>query len=438
MHGNKFHTNFISLLFILIFPNLPFSTSEIRTVQISSDDRAFILLQDFGFKSPGFISLSVSSFSINDPNSSATPTRLSFMGFFYGPSPARPALILALLKGSCILGSPFVFPILKLGEKPVGLKKTVPVTIPDLYYIFFVNCAKNSSVSMTVDLESYNLGEGRRDYSDEHLADLPRGVFVFSLVFFVFVLAWSHACVVYKRFLNRIHILMAFLLFSRFLELVCYANSLYSIRQTGSARFWNFLWLGFYFSRSVLFALVVVLIGSGWSIYRPVLQDFHKHVVSTAVSLQISSSVCFVLMRAFGPSSGSYKNWAVSYYTLDFLCCVAMVLPVFSEGSDRSGVGPAGSKTEGKEAKALVHERVFGKFGLALYGYVGSTRLGIFAMRCFGGHGIWYATIVLEMTVGLAFYLVVYCMFWPNEKSYDYVAPDSKEGEISVAILPGV
>ncbi|CAA0833135.1 Lung seven transmembrane receptor family protein [Striga hermonthica] len=192
MHG-KFHTHFISLLFILIFPNLPISISEIRTIRISSDDRAFILLQDFGFKSPGVISLSVSSFSIDDPNSSSTPTRLSFMGFFYGPSPARSSLILALIRGSCILGSPFVFPILKLDEKPIGLKKTVPVTIPDLYYIFFVNCAKNSSVSMTVDLEAYNLGEGRRDYSNEHLADLPRGVFVFSIVFFIFVLAWSYA-----------------------------------------------------------------------------------------------------------------------------------------------------------------------------------------------------------------------------------------------------
>ncbi|CAA0833134.1 Unknown protein [Striga hermonthica] len=186
----------------------------------------------------------------------------------------------------------------------------------------------------------------------------------------------------------------------------------------------------------MLFAFVVVLIGSGWSIYRPVLQDFHKRIVSIAVSLQISSSVCFVLMRGVGPSSGSYKNWVVTYYVLDFLCCVAMVLPVLGgDSAEKHVVGPGRSKTEGKEAKALMHERVFGNFELALYGYVGSTRIGIFVMRCFGGHGIWYATIVLEMTVELAFYLVVYYMFWPNER-YDYVAPDSRDDEISVAILP--
>ncbi|KAL3636409.1 hypothetical protein CASFOL_020956 [Castilleja foliolosa] len=409
---------FLILFIILIFSKT--SKSEIQTIKISSDDRAFILLQDFGFNDPGRVSISISSISIatNVNKSLITPTKLSFMGFFYGPSPARRAIKLALLENTCILGSPFVFPIFTFDEHVVssktGFKKSIPVTIPDLYHIFFVNCAKNSSVSMMVNLETNNVDpkNGLPDYLDEHFANLPMTLFVFSLIYSVFLLAWTFSCIQNKHFLNRVHILMTILLFLKFFELICHANAQHSIRVKGSSEIWNILWLGFYFARTVLFVFVIMLIRAGWSIFR----NAQRYVIFTTIGLQITASVCFTLIIGFGPSSRRYKEWIITYYGMDFLCCVSMALPV-SKFVEHLGDK---EKVEGKEGKRLVQKGFFGNFTVAIYVYVGLTRFVIFVMRTVTNYNFWVLTIVMEMTIELVFYVVVYMMFWPNERC-DYV-----------------
>ncbi|GFP97512.1 GDSL esterase/lipase at3g26430 [Phtheirospermum japonicum] len=428
MH-EKLHVHIFSILLLLCT-----AESEIQSIRISSDDRPIILFQDFGFDDPGHISISISSISIATTanKSLITPTKLSFMGFFYGPSPARQAIKLALLENTCILGSPFIFPIFTFDERVVssktGFRKSVPVTIPDLYHIFFVNCARNSSVSMTVNLETYNVDpeNGLPDYLDEHFANLPTTLFVFSLFYSVFLLAWAYACNQNKHFLNKVHILMTILLFLKFLELICHANAQHSIRVKGSSEIWSILWLGFYFARNMLFVFVIMLIRAGWSIFRPCLQNVHRYVICMAITLQITASVCFILIRGFGPTSKRYKEWVITYYAVDFLCCVLMALPVSKFVEHLGGK----AKVEGKEAKRMVHKRVFGNFALALYVYVGLTRFVIFVMRTVTSYNFWFLTIVLEMAIELVFYVGVYLMFWPNER-YDYVAPENRDEELA-------
>ncbi|KAI3452665.1 hypothetical protein Pfo_009329 [Paulownia fortunei] len=436
MHENIHHHVFY-FFFLLLFFNFHSAKSEIQTIRISSDARPFILFEDFGFNNPGYISVSISSISITTTKSIINPTKLSLMGCFYGPTPARQAMKLALLKDICIIGNPFIFPIFTFNERTIlsqtYYNKTIPVTIPDLYYIFFVNCAKNSSVSMTVNLETYNVKpDGDPDYIDEHFTNLPTTLFIFSLLFFVFLLTWSYACHKNKHFLHKIHILMALLLLLRFLELICYANSQHSIRRTGSSHGWNILWLTIYFARNMLFINVIMLIRAGWSLFRPCLQELQKYTMSMAISLQVLASICFILIHGVGPSDKHYRYWIVTYYAVDFLCCVTMMLPV-RKSIDDLGVN---SKIEGKEARRLVHKRVYGNFALALYVYVGFTRLGMFVLRSITSFKFWCLTIAFELTIELLFYMVVYLMFWPNER-YDYVVPEGREEEPSSGTLPG-
>ncbi|KAL3644488.1 hypothetical protein CASFOL_009668 [Castilleja foliolosa] len=435
MH-EELRVHIFSIIFFLlvIFSHLRTAESEIQSIRISSDERPIILLQDFGFDDPGHISISISSVSIitTANKSLITPTKLSFMGFFYGPSPARQAIKLALLENTCILGSPFIFPIFTFDKHVVsskpGFKKSILVTIPDLYHIFFVNCARNSSISMKIDLETYNIDQknGLPDYLDEHFANLPTTLFVFSLLYSIFLFVWTYACNQNKHFLNKVHILMTVLLFLKLLELICHANAQHSIRLKGSSEIWNILWLGFYFARNMLFVFVVMLIRAGWSIFRPCLQNIDRYMICMAMALQITSSVCFILIRVFGPTSRRYKEWVITYYSVDFLCCILMALPV-SKFVEHVGVK---TKVEGKECKRMVHKRVFGNFAVALYVYVGLTRFVIFVMRAVTSYNFWVLTIVLEMTIELVFYVVVYMMFWPNER-YDYVAPEIRDEELA-------
>ncbi|KAK6116556.1 hypothetical protein DH2020_049662 [Rehmannia glutinosa] len=398
MHENL-HIHVFSLFFIFLFFNIHSVKSEIQTIKISSDNRPFILFEDFGFSNPGYISVSISSISIATEKSITTPTILSLMGCFYGPSPARQAIKRALLKDICVMGNPFVFPIFTFNDQnPVSpqtrFNKTVLVTIPDLYYIFFLNCAKNSSVSMKVNLETYNVGpNGDPDYIDEHFTNLPTTLFIFSLLFFLFLLTWSYTCNKNKHFIHRLHLLMALLLLLKFLELICYANSQRSIKRNRVSPRLERLWLAIYFARNVLFIVVIVLIRAGWSFSRPCLQELQKYTISTAISLQIVASICFILIHGVGPSHRQYRYWTITYYAVDFLCCVTMLLPLSKYVEHLDG----NMKIEGKEGKRMVHKRVFGNFALALCVYFGFTRIGIFVLRSITSHDLWCLTIALEL-----------------------------------------
>lgn len=431
MHENLHHILFVLLLLLLLrFHSVK---SEIQTFKITSDDRPFILLQDFGFNNPGYISMSISSVSVNP--AAVSPTQLSFMGCFYGPTPARQAMELAVLKDMCIIGSPYIFPIFLFNERTIlpesHFNKTVFIAIPDLYYIFLINCAKNSTISMTLNLQTYNLdSNGDRDYIDEHFTNLPTTLFTFSFLFLVFLLTWAHGCYKNKHFVHKIHLLMAMLLFLRALELSCYAYSQQSIRLTGSPHAWNILWLSLYLARNILFIDVIMLIRAGWSLFRPCLQKIEKHAIATTVVLQVIAGACFVLIQSVGPSDRHYKYWTVTYYAFDFLCCAFLMFPVCNS-IDNLGIS---SKTEGKEAKRLVHQRVYENLAIAIYVYLGFTRLGMFVSRAITSYNFWFLSIALEMTMEFIFYVVVYAMFWPNAR-YDYVViDDGEEDHTSIAL----
>lgn len=163
-----------------------------------------------------------------------------------------------------------------------------------------------------------------------------------------------------------------------------------------------------------------MLIRAGWSLFRPNLQKVQKRAVLITVLLQVIASSCFVLINGFGPSDRGYGFWTVTYYAVDFVCCVIMTLP-FSQSIDNLVI--CCSKIEAKEAKKLVYKRAYENFALALYIYVGFTRLGMFLLRTITSYNLWCLSIALELTIELIFYSVVYSMFWPNER-YDYIVLD--------------
>ncbi|KAL1539308.1 protein CANDIDATE G-PROTEIN COUPLED RECEPTOR 7-like [Salvia divinorum] len=410
------------LLILLLLLHLHPTNSEIQTFHLHSDSRPFILFQDFGFTSPGFISISVSSASISS-YPTPTPTLLSSIGCYYAPSPARPALEQALLQHSCITSDPFVFPIFTFNEPPKHFNQTILISIPDLYFIFFLNCAHNSSISMTLNLETYNVKpNGDLDFIDDQFANLPTTLFIFSFLYLSFLLAWSYYCNKNKQFVRKIHEFMALLLFFRVFELLFHACSQHRIRQIGSPYLWKIFWLLTYFIRNVLFINVIMLIRAGWSLFRPNLQNLQIRAIFVTVGLQFVASTCFVLINGLGTSSSGYGLWTVTYYAVDFICCVIMTLPV-SPSIDNVVVS---AKLEEKEEKKWVYKRAYESFALTLYIYVGFTRLGMFLIRAITSYNLWGLSIALELTIELIFYGVVYSMFGPSER-YDYVVLEDRE-----------
>ncbi|XP_051149244.1 protein CANDIDATE G-PROTEIN COUPLED RECEPTOR 7-like [Andrographis paniculata] len=438
MHENLHH-HLLCFLFLFFFNSLAVN-SEIQTIKISSDSRRFIPLQDFGFGNEGFISISVSSVSIISTTTSKpirNPVKLSLIGCFYAPTPARQAMKIALIKDICLIGKPFIFPVFTFDDKIISSKShfrtSVPVAIPDLYYIFFVNCANNASVSATLDLKTYNVQpNGDPDYTDEQFSPLPTILYIYSMFHFGFILTWSHVCYKSKLVVQKIHIMMAVLLLLRFLELLSHASSQHSIKHSGSAHGWDVFWLTMYVLRSILFVVVIMLLGSAWSLFKPSLQELKKYTMAITILLQIVACICFILIRVIGQSNEKYRHWIVAYYATDFLCNIMMMVPV------HTSIYILDVKfMEGKEPRRGVQKMAFENFAAALYVYVGFTRLVLFVFRTITSYKFWCLSIAMELVVELIFYILIYLLFWPNDR-YDYavVLEDRKEEINSAAAFP--
>jgi len=61
-------------------------------------------------------------------------------------------------------------------------------------------------------------------------------------------------------------------------------------RLTGSPEGWNIAYYIFTFLRGVMFYVVIILIGTGWSYLRPYIGDNEKKVLVVVIPLQASCS----------------------------------------------------------------------------------------------------------------------------------------------------
>ncbi|KAM1030249.1 hypothetical protein ACFX13_034879 [Malus domestica] len=167
------------------------SAAEIRTLTISSDNRPMILFEKFGFTHIGHVLVEIQQ---------------------------NPQL--------CVLDSRYIthlFNFKELSPPPqASFNHSYPVSAPNEYSLFFANCVPETTVSMIVWTEVYNLDpDGSRDYLSAGLTNLPSLFSVFFLAYLVFVGFWVYLCYTNKRSVHRIHLLMGGLLLMKALNLIC-------------------------------------------------------------------------------------------------------------------------------------------------------------------------------------------------------------------------
>ncbi|XP_019176469.1 PREDICTED: protein GPR107-like [Ipomoea nil] len=426
----------IVVCLLLIF-HIPLMNGEIQHLDVLSESRNVIMFEDFGFSKGGYISISLSSVFMS--STSTNPVNSSLMGFFYAPSPAFDALEDALFNNSCILGKPFISPIVTFNELSnfsiTSINKTIPITSPDLYYVFFLNCAPQTSISMQVNLETYNLNpKGKKDFIDEHFIVSPAIGFSLSALYFIFLLLWIYACYKNRPFVHRIHIFMMALLLVKSLELFSRDETQCFVRFTGTPHGWDIIWLALTFIRTLLFDIVFVLMGSGWSLLTPCLPDIQKLVLALSVLMQIVVDICFIVMQGMGPLIENYSYWVVTFYAVDFSCSMWIVFPV-SHTIDNLRES---SKTEGKEAITSFQLTLFCSIYICLQAYVYMEKLGIFILRIFLSYKFWWVSVILEQAIEGGVYMLAFYTFRPNEKN-DYFVLEERQGEeelVTVSSMP--
>ncbi|KAI5415697.1 hypothetical protein KIW84_040926 [Lathyrus oleraceus] len=113
-----------------------------------------------------------------------------------------------------------------------SFNRSYPVTSPNKYNLFFANCAPQTSVSMVVRTEIFNLeSDGSKDYLSAGQTQLPSMFFLFFIAYLTFFVFWVYTCYTNKHSIHIIHLLMAVLLLMKVLNLICAAEDKHYVKD---------------------------------------------------------------------------------------------------------------------------------------------------------------------------------------------------------------
>ncbi|KAI4300183.1 hypothetical protein L6164_033589 [Bauhinia variegata] len=429
-------TAFSLLLPILLLSFLSPSTAEIKSLTIDSDTRPMILFEKFGFTHKGFVTISVSSVSVAVRPSAAQPES-SRLGFFLLNEESLLQVLIEIQQNPafCVLDSHYIsrlFTFRDLSPPPLAsFNRSYPVTSPNEYSLFFANCAPETSVSMVVRTEVYNLDrDGSKDFLSAGQTQLPTLFFLFCLCYFAFLGFWVHICYTNKRSVHRIHLLMAGLLLMKALNLICAAEDKHYVKVTGTPHGWDVLFYIFQFIRVVLLFTVIILVGTGWSFLKPFLQEREKKVLMIVIPLQVLANIASVVIGETGPFIKDWVTWNQVFLLVDIICCCAIIFPiVWSIRSLRET-----SKTDGKAARNLAKLTLFRQFYIVVIGYLYFTRIVVFALRTIAAYKYQWVSNAAEEIASLAFYIVMFYMFRPVEKNEYFVLDEEEEEAAELAL----
>ncbi|KAK7245223.1 hypothetical protein RIF29_40058 [Crotalaria pallida] len=425
-----------SFFFFLL--SLSPTTAEIKSLSINSDTRTMILFEKFCFTHTGHVTISVSSVSVTLLSSSASQPQSHRLGFFLLNEESLLQVLIEMQQQNpsfCVLDSHYIhklFTFRDLSPPPTAsFNHSYPVTSPNEYSLFFANCAPETSVSMHVRTEVYNLEpDGSRDYLSAGQTQLPSLYTLFAITYVGFLALWLYICVTNKRSVHRIHLLMAGLLLMKALNLICAAVDKHNVKVTGLPQGWDVLFYIFQFIRVVLLFTVIVLIGTGWSFLKPFLQDREKKVLMIVIPLQVLANLASVVIGETGPFIKDWVTWNQVFLLVDIICCCAIIFPiVWSIRSLRET-----SKTDGKAAKNLAKLTLFRQFYIVVIGYLYFTRIVVFALRTIAAYKYQWVSNAAEEFASLAFYMVMFYMFRPVEKNEYFVLDDEEEEAAELAL----
>lgn len=233
---------------------------------------------------------------------------------------------------------------------------------------------------------------------------------VLTVVYAVLSVVWTVVVVKRREYAHRIHILMCMLVFSKALTELFDAVRLARFAATGASSAWALPYYLFHGARGFLLFLIMLLLGSGWSILKSHLSQRDRIVLGIVLPLQVVENVAYSVMCELIPGSPRWLSWRTVLYVVDVMCCVIILFPVVSSmGSLRDAV-----EVDGKAARALVQLKAFTRFYICVIVYVYYSRIMVVLVETALPHNITWVGAVLVAVGTLTFYSVVGVWFAPR------------------------
>ena len=183
------------------------------------------------------------------------------------------------------------------------------------------------------------------------------------------------------------------------------------INVTGSGEGWEVVYYVFASAKGVMLFVVILLIGTGWSLVKPYLNDREKKIVLVVLVLQVVDNVALVIFEETAPGSQRWLTWRDVLHLVDIICCCAILFPIVWSIRHLREAAAADGKTRNNIAKLTL----FRQFYIMVVTYIYFTRIVVFLLAATLPFQWLWLRYVFSEGATLLFYVVTGYKFRPAE-----------------------
>ncbi|GAB5032083.1 protein gpr107-like [Nannochloropsis oceanica] len=398
-------------------------------------------LETFGFRPGGVMELNFNHFLVKVPEGMEHETvRAGFlMHLTESETTARQDIEEAIERlerdeSDCWLDHPGPYDeVIDLSSPESWVEKNAHHTVAageeGLYSLIFVRCRPPlSAVSFNVNAKFYNPTARGPNFLSAGEAPLPTLYFAFFSLYVVAMVAWLMLCRRRKDHVHHIHHMMMALLFFKTLSLLFEAVRFHAYQThglTGHADGWAVVYYIFAFIKGVMRFMVILLIGTGWSLLKPYLSDKEKKVILAVLVLQVLDNTAMVVLDELSqtsPGSASWLTWRDIFHLIDILCCCAVLFPIVWSIRHLRQAAAA----DGKAGDTLRKLTLFRQFYLLVVAYIYFTRIVIFLVQATLPYDLLWLQALFDEGATFLFYCVTGAKFRPADAN-PYLAVNTQE-----------
>jgi G protein-coupled receptor 107 len=187
----------------------------------------------------------------------------------------------------------------------------------------------------------------------------------------------------------------------------------YMKRHGDTLTSWTAVYYVFMFLKGVMLFIVVLLIGTGWSLLKSHLSRRDKSIISIVLVLQVFSNTAMIVMEESAVGTRKWVTWRDVLHIMDILCCFAILFPiVWSIRSLRES-----AFTDGKAHINLQKLVQFRSFYLSVVTYIYVTRIALFLLAASLPYNATWISVVVGEGAALVFFTLTGYRFRPLDQN---------------------
>ncbi len=358
--------------------------ARIHDLKIQGDGRSIFGIERFGFREGGVVKLEVKSFGMSPlPNGADINTGFTLLKTD-SESDALSKLEAAQEAKTCLLDtdenvlkdSKWIAPSdSKKWSKGWTHEQVIKKDEEGLYQVLFERCkpqAGTTTVSFELKAIFYNVdASGNKNYLTAGESSLPTIYFMFTLLYAGMTLFWIYYCRANNEFVHHVHMMMALLLMFKAMSLLFHSVSYHFIKLHGQPVGWNVLYYIFAFLKGTTFFVVILLVGTGWSMLKPYLNPKEKQILIIVLPLQVLDNIALVVLEEMSPGSEAWLTWRDILNLFDIICCCLVLFPIVWQIRSLR----IAAATDGKAERNLNKLTQYRNFYIAVVAYIYFTRI---------------------------------------------------------------